>query len=124
MARLAMGELESEIMNLVWDRGGWCTPRQVHETLNAERSIAYSTVMTILVRLWRKGRLDRRPSGRAYAYHPTQTRDEYAASRMAGLLVTARSRPAALSHFVADLTSADKRQLQRVLDEQKGKRMR
>jgi len=124
MARLAMGELEAEIMNLLWDRGGWCTPRQVHQILEAERTISYSTVMTILVRLWRKGRLDRQPAGRAFAYHPIQSRDEYAASRMAGLLKTSKNRPAALSHFVAGLTSADQKQLQRVLDTRKGGKAR
>ena len=121
MARLAMGELEAEVMDLLWDDGGWMTPGEAHEVMSTDRAIAYSTVMTILVRLWRKGRLDRQAAGRAFAYRPVQTREEYAAARMAGLLVTAKNRPVALSHFVAGLTPADKRQLRRVLDEHKGR---
>jgi predicted transcriptional regulator len=119
VARLAVGELEAEVMEILWDRGDWHTPRDVRQVLAARRSIAYSTVMTILVRLWRKGRLDRQPAGRAFAYRPKQTRDEYAASRMAGLLITAKDRPAALSHFVAGLNPAEQEQLQQVLDQHK-----
>src|SRR5258708_20441407 len=61
-----MGELESAVMDVVWDRGGWLTPGEVHEVLAAERPLAYTTVMTILVRLWQKGRLRRQRDRRAY----------------------------------------------------------
>ena len=119
MARLAMGELEAEVMEVLWDRGGWLTPGEVLEVLAEERSISYTTVMTILVRLWRKGRLARQPAGRAFAYRPEQSREEYAATRMADILTALKNRPAALSHFVAGLSPRDKRQLQRLLQEQK-----
>lgn len=119
MARLAMGELEAEVMEVLWDRGGWLTPGEVLEVLAEERSISYTTVMTILVRLWRKERLDRQPAGRAFAYRPEQSREEYAAIRMAGILAALKNRPAALSHFVAGLTPSDKKQLQRLLHEHK-----
>ncbi len=115
VTRLRTGELEANVMDVLWDRGGWLTPGEVHETLSAERPLAYTTVMTILVRLWQKGRLERQRDGRAYAYRPLQSREEHAAARMAQLLVDARDRPAALAHFVDSLPPRDQAQLRRVL---------
>ena len=114
-AKLRTGELEAGVMDVLWDQGGWLTPGEVHETLAAERSIAYTTVMTILVRLWQKGRLDRQRDGRAYAYRPRQSREEHAAARMGQLLVGARDRPAALAHFIESLNAGDRDQLRRML---------
>lgn len=115
MVKLRTGELEAGVMEVLWDRGGWLTPGDVHETLVAERPIAYTTVMTILVRLWQKGRLDRQRDGRAYAYCPRQSREEDAAARMGQLLVGARDRPAALAHFIESLNAGDRDQLRRML---------
>ena len=111
----AMGELEAAVMNVLWDRGGWLTPGEVHAVLTLERPLAYTTVMTILVRLAEKGRLERVRDGRAYAYRPLQTREEHAASRMAALLVGVGDRPAALGHFLNGLPAADRDQLRRLL---------
>jgi len=87
----------------------------VLDVLDAERPLAYTTVMTILVRLWQKGRLERERDGRSYAYRPLQTREEYVATRMGEVLVGAGDRPAALSHFVRRLSGADRAQLRRML---------
>lgn len=110
-----MGELEAAVMDVLWDRGGWQTPGEVHEALSAERKLAYTTVMTILVRLWQKGRVERQRDGRAFAYRPLQSREEHAATRMAAVLTGAKDRPLALSHFVDDLSPADRAQLRRML---------
>lgn len=115
MTRLAMGELEAAVMDVLWDRGESLTPGKVHDVLAAERPIAYTTVMTILVRLWRKGRLERQRDGRAYAYHPTQTREKHAAARMRELLAAAGDRPAAIGYFVASLGPSDRAQLRKAL---------
>jgi len=115
VARLAMGELEAAVMDVLWDRGGWLTPGEVHEALSAERRLAYTTVMTILVRLWEKGRVERHRDGRAFAYRPLQGREAHAAARMAKLLTGAKDRSLALSHFVDDLSPSDRAQLRRML---------
>jgi predicted transcriptional regulator len=115
VARLPMGELEATVMDVLWDRGGWLTPGEVQDVLADERKLAYTTVMTILVRLWRKGRLERRREGRAFAYRPLQSREEYAAGRMREMLAEVGDRPAALARFVEDLPPADRAQLRRVL---------
>jgi predicted transcriptional regulator len=114
-ARLQMGELEAAVMDVLWTRGGWATPGEVHEVLAARRPLAYTTVMTILVRLWQKGRLERERDGRAYAYRPLQSREEHAAARMGELLVGVGDRPAALAHFLQALPPADRDQLRRML---------
>jgi len=113
--RLAMGELEASVIEVLWDRGGWLTPGEVHDILAARRPLAYTTVMTILVRLWQKGRLERQRDGRAFAYRPLDTREEYAARRMRDLLTQVTDRPAVLSHFLNGLPPADRAQLRRVL---------
>lgn len=110
-----LGELEARVMEVVWESGGWLTTREVLEALSGERKLAYTTVMTILVKLWKKGLLERRKDGRAYAYHPVRTREQWTAHRMGELLALAENRPAALSHFVSDMSKADLDQLRRLL---------
>lgn len=110
-----LGELEARVMEVVWNRGGWSTPGEVLELLEGERQLAYTTVMTILVRLWQKGLLERRKDGRAYAYHPIQSREEWNAQRMSELLQIANNRAEALVHFVDEMGTADRDQLRRLL---------
>lgn len=110
-----LGELEARVMEVVWDEGGWMNTREVLEALTGERQLAYTTVMTIMVKLWKKGLLERRKDGRAYAYHSVHTREEWTARRMGELLAVADNRPAALSHFVSDMSKSDIDQLRRLL---------
>jgi predicted transcriptional regulator len=116
--KLATGALEAGVLDVLWERGGWLTPGEVHEVLNARRPLAYTTVMTILVRLWRKGRLERHRDGRAYAYRPLQTKEQFAAARMGEVLTGVSDRPRALSHFVEGLDDSDRTQLRRMLRSQ------
>jgi len=110
-----LGELEARVMEVVWDEGGWMNTREVLESLTGERRLAYTTVMTILVKLWKKGLLERHKDGRAYAYHAVHTREEWTARRMGELLAVADNRSAALSHFVSDMSKSDIDQLRRLL---------
>jgi predicted transcriptional regulator len=114
-----MGELEAQVMDVLWDTGEWLTPGQVHEVLAQERQIAYTTAMTILVRLWKKGRVERRREGRAYAYFPTVTREEHAAVRMRDILEGAGDHSAALTHFLQSLPAGDRARLRRMLESRK-----
>lgn len=110
-----MGELEAAVMEVLWDSGGWLTPGEVHDVLSRRRVLTYTTVMTILVRLWRKGRLERERDGRAYAYRPLQSREEHAASRMNEWLEAVRDRPRTLAHFLSSLSGEERTQLRRLL---------
>ena len=74
-----LGPLETEIMDVVWERGE-VTVRDVHRALEANRPIAYTTVMTTLGRLADKGLLQRLEDQPAHRYIPLLTRDQYARS--------------------------------------------
>jgi len=64
-------EQELEIMKIVWQRET-ATVRDVYETLLGRRKIAYTTVMTMMKILEKKGYLKRRLQDRAYVYRPSQ----------------------------------------------------
>jgi predicted transcriptional regulator len=72
-----LGPLEQDVMDAAWDLGD-ATVRDVHERLSADRSIAYTTVMTTMARLARKGLLVRDTADLAHRYRPAVARDEYA----------------------------------------------
>lgn len=77
--RKFLGDLECEIMELVWDLADpIVTVRAVYDTLSRERQIAYTTVMTTMVRLAEKGLLrivDKQ--GLANCYSPVEEREEF-----------------------------------------------
>ena len=113
--RLLTGELERKVMEVLWAAPGPMTPRGVHDVIAQERDLAYTTVMTILVRLWRKGVLVREQSGRAYAYRPLVSKEEHLADRMRDVLAAAGDPAAALGHFVRQLDSRERRHLRKLL---------
>lgn len=71
-----LGELEAEIMGVLWRRGQ-ATVRDVLEELTAHRQLAYTTVMTVMARLAEKGLLRRQRRGKAHRYEVAQTQDEF-----------------------------------------------
>src|ERR1700741_108483 len=75
-------ELESEVMEQLWSQSE-ATVRDVMEALNkrARPRRAYTTYMTIMARLHKKGVLERRREGKTDFYAPRLSRDEYMASR-------------------------------------------
>lgn len=77
-----MGELEDAVMSRVWKWNRPVTVREVLEDLQKERSIAYTTVMTVLDNLHQKGWVRREAEGRAYRYEAVSTRAAYAAALM------------------------------------------
>ena len=115
--RLAMGALEDAVMDILWRSSDWMIPSQVHEALQRDRAIHYSTVMTTMSRLARKGRLERRKVGRAFAYHPTSTRADWTATRMSEVLEVSDDRRESFAHFLADLSEADRTQLRKLLNQ-------
>lgn len=80
---LALGALELELMEILWTQGE-NSVRDVVSKLN--RPLAYTTVMTTLDRLFKKGLLDRHKSDRAFVYSPGFSRQEWE-RRRAGSLV-------------------------------------
>jgi predicted transcriptional regulator len=72
-----LGPLERAVLEQVWRCVGETTVREVAERL--PRRLAYTTVMTTLERLHRKGLLARRKDGRAFRYAPRATPEQFAA---------------------------------------------
>ena len=81
--RLTLGPLEHRVMNLLWSRGK-SSVREVVQAL--DRKWAYTTVMTTLDRLFKKGLLERDKLDRAFAYSPRFSRSEWE-RRKAGKIV-------------------------------------
>ena len=73
-----LGPLETEIMQIVW-REKFTTVKKVHQTLQNQRKIAYTTVMTTMTRLAEKGVLNRKRDGLAYVYAPAVTKRDFEA---------------------------------------------
>lgn len=105
MRRRPMGALETAVLEQVWAQPSGLTPRQVLERLDGD--LAYTTVMTILNRLWTKGVLRRTRDGRAYRYEAVLSESELVALRMTKNLDVARDREATLSRFVDGLSDDD-----------------
>ncbi|HTJ35439.1 MAG TPA: BlaI/MecI/CopY family transcriptional regulator [Dactylosporangium sp.] len=99
-----LGDLEAALMELLWERGTATTVREAMSQLQWHRELAYTTVMTVLDNLHRKGWLTREPHGRAYRYSPAMSRDHYVAQAMHDALVDSGDRLEALTAFVGKMT--------------------
>lgn len=113
MRKLPTGQLESAVMEVLWDHDDWMSTAQVRDALR--RPLAYTTVLTILSRLWDKERLERTRVGRSFHYRTIRSREEDAADRMSEILLHVADRPEALTHFVEELAPRDRDELERVL---------
>ncbi|HEX6526677.1 MAG TPA: BlaI/MecI/CopY family transcriptional regulator [Streptosporangiaceae bacterium] len=109
------GDLEAVIMHLVWDHGNPVTVRELFEELRQERAIAYTTVMSTMDNLHRKGWLDRVKEGKAYRYAATASREEYSARLMREALVGGGDTEAVLNHFVAEMDGDESEVLRAVV---------
>ncbi|MER7003703.1 BlaI/MecI/CopY family transcriptional regulator [Dactylosporangium sp. NPDC000555] len=98
------GELEAAVMRQLWTADGPVTVRHVHTALSEERDLAYTTVLTVMDKLHRKGWLRRRLQGRAHLYQPMATREQYGAGLMREALTDSGDRGQALLHFVGQMT--------------------
>jgi len=96
-----LGPLETRVLELLWGQGCAATVRHVQL---AFPELAYTTLMTTLDRLYRKGVLIRRRRGRAFAYQPRCSRDELLSELVSGhvtdLLAASGASTAILSTLV------------------------
>jgi predicted transcriptional regulator len=112
-----LGKLERSVMESLWEMardrpGATFTAREVAATLPRH---AYTTVLTVLDRLTRKGFLERFRDGRSHHYAPTGSRESYIAQLMHDALGDTRDREAALVHFAETVTSSEAVLLREVL---------
>jgi predicted transcriptional regulator len=112
-----LGELEAVIMDRLWVWGRPVLVREVVEDLRPSRPLAYTTVMTVMENLHRKGWLRRERDGRTWRYEPTGSRSGYTAALMSDALGTSADRRTALAHFVLQMSPHDVALLQQALDQ-------
>lgn len=119
--RKFLGDLESEIMEILWqkpeDEG--VSVRDVYEVLRSRRPIAYTTVMTTMSRLVKKGLLRVDKGRQTYSYRPLSTKREFVA-RSVGRIIDSMLQDfpgPVLTHFVAQAEPGDKQEIERILAE-------
>lgn len=116
-AAIRLHDLEAEIMDVVWSRDlREFAVSEVHETLQRRREIAYTTVMTTLVRLHEKAVLSRRRDGRRYLYAPRYTREEFIQATVREVLESLGSAAGrdALALLVETASAADEAALDQI----------
>lgn len=98
-------------MTRVWRWNRPVTVREVLEDLRKERPIAYTTVMTVLDNLHRKGWVRREAEGRAYRYAAVSTRAAYSAALMNEAWAASDNRAAALVAFFGMMSEEEREDL-------------
>ena len=110
-----MRSLERAIQEALWASPDALRPRDVLDRLEIEPPVTYSTVLTVLRRLWKKGLVTREQDGKAYRYQPVMSREEHIADAMTDALSATADPSAALGHFVASLSTEDTNSLKKLL---------
>ncbi|MGE5292758.1 MAG: BlaI/MecI/CopY family transcriptional regulator [Micromonosporaceae bacterium] len=94
------GELESAIMDVMWAAEQPYVVRDVRERMRYDRPVAYTTVMTVMGILFRKGVLLREKKGRAWRYWPAESREEHDARLMVEVLHSGGDRFVTMRRFL------------------------
>jgi predicted transcriptional regulator len=113
----SLGDLETVIMELLWDAEQPLLVRDVLAQLAPTRPLAYTTVMTVMDNLHRKGWLRRTRDGRAWRYEPVLGRQAYTARLMHEALAVSDDRAGVLARFVEEIDPADAAALAAALQE-------
>ncbi len=104
-----LGNLESQVMDVIWDKACEVSVRDVYEEIACHRKIAYTTVMTIMGRLAGKEILKKTKRGNVSYFEPTMSRGEFTES-MVGEVVDSLLTDfadATLAHFVSRVQGED-----------------
>ncbi|MEV0768584.1 BlaI/MecI/CopY family transcriptional regulator [Nocardia salmonicida] len=100
MGSRGFGVLEAAVMDRLWLRAGPTTVREVFEDLSGDRSLAYTTVLSTMTNLHRKGWLDQVRGSKAFRYVPILTREQYGARLMHDALRVGGESATVLACFV------------------------
>jgi predicted transcriptional regulator len=115
MQERGFGDLEATVMERVWGCEDGATVREVYDQLCDARQIAYTTVLSTMDNLHRKGWLKREREGKAYRYWPTMTREERSANLMRAAFDAGGDTEAVLAFFVKQMTETESAQLKAAL---------
>ena len=117
------GELESAIMDVVWASDRAYLVREVRERLSYNRSLAYTTVMTVMNILYGKGVLCREKHGRAWRYWPAESREEHDARLMAEVLHSGGNEHITMMRFVERVSDEERESLRDAVLHANGRRL-
>ncbi|MFK5584880.1 MULTISPECIES: BlaI/MecI/CopY family transcriptional regulator [unclassified Serinicoccus] len=115
-----LGDLERAVMDVLWTQGADQSVRDVMDHLGggAQKDLAYTTIMTVLDRLAKKGVTERRRDGRAWRYTAAASREELAAGALRSALDAVQAdRTAAMLHFLDDASPGELDDLRAALAE-------
>ena len=113
---LQLGDLEAAVMDRLWTWERPASVREVLEDLTSDRKLAYTTVMTVMDNLHRKGMVTRTQDGRAYIYSPARGRSEHTADLIASVLATSDDRTAPLLRFAEQMNADELARLRASLE--------
>ena len=109
------GDLESVVMDHLWAADEPLTVREVLERIDRDPPLAYTTVMTVMDNLHRKGVVSREREGRAFRYWPTKDRAEHTAVLMHELLSGSGDTSVTLLRFLDTMSAVEVKKLKRAL---------
>lgn len=117
-----LGELEKEIMDIMWNTKKPLTVRLVFELLKKKRKIAYTTAMTVMNRLVEKKILKRLTEDKAYVYKATYSKDKFLTrtSRQIIRSFVSSFGETAIAHFVEEVDKIPQEKRNRLLKMLKG----
>jgi predicted transcriptional regulator len=107
-------------MDRVWAASGPLSVREVLDNLRGDRVLAYTTVMTVMDNLYRKGWLTREKAGRAYLYRPTASREACTARLMSQAFTAGGDPTTTLAHFIGAMSPDEAAALRHALSGQPG----
>ncbi|RZS66523.1 putative transcriptional regulator [Agromyces ramosus] len=117
----SLGELERSVMEVLWTTDADLSANELRDALALRdepgRSVATTTVLTVLSRLERKGFVTRTREVRPHRYRALLSREEHTAELMHEVLDRTTDRDAALARFVGTATAGEAATLRRLLDE-------
>jgi predicted transcriptional regulator len=102
-----LGDLESAIMTVLWEADETLKVRDVLSRLDTGRQLAYTTVLTVLDNLFRKGWVQRELDGKAYRYEPALSREEAAARALREVLDSSGDPESVLMHFASSVSDRE-----------------
>ena len=112
---MRLGKLEASVMDVLWAATEPLRVRQVLDELNRRRTLAYTTVLTVLDNLHRKELVVRELDGRAYSYRTASSREETAALALRAVLDSTGDPESVLLHFARSVSPQESEVLRRAL---------
>jgi len=110
-----LGDLEKSVMDVLWEKGE-ATGRQVFEEIGKRRPLAFTTILTVMDRLLKKGLIKRIKKGRLFVYAPSMSKEDFVARVSREVLqgIFSISASSAASSFVDILYKTNPEEIERL----------